>query len=323
MAESILESAQTAFRHGDFDHAKSLCQSALSSSDAPQSDYSELFFLTVECLRIQGDSHGASRLLDEAPDLMKESQQGSLLLQMHRGYLLGTQSRFAEALKLLTDAELASQNGNLDSLLGDIRLRKAMVLFFASDYNASEKLYRSTLEHAVQAKDEYRQLLANAGIGKNNMIRGKFRVAIGWFQQALSIAQATDESFLAATMKSELGWCFYNLDENDNAMDLFRQAESAFANSGAKHNYGICLANIGNVYYKQGDYASAVNYYERALAIAREIGDKISTEKWLKNLSIAFSRMGDADAASKYDLEAMQAKLQVESERLRAKEMQK
>lgn len=318
MQQAILDQARLAFRSGDFARAKSLSLTALTS-ELPDHVRSQLFFLLFECYRIKGDNSKATQLLDDAPRFVTSAENGQLHIQMHQGYLLGAQGRFAEALTILTDAEKKARDC-ADEILPDVRLRKAMVYFFANNLNASEKLYRLVLDETKRTGDEDTRILALAGIGKNHMARGKFQPAIEWFSEALEAASNSGQTYLAATMKSELGWCFYNLDENDRALELFRAAESVFGASGARHNYGIALANIGNVYFKQGQYPAAIDYYQRALEIAREINDKVSIAKWLKNLSVVYSRTQDAETASKYDLEAMQAKLDVERERLRAKQ---
>lgn len=44
---------------------------------------------------------------------------------------------------------------------------------------------------------------------------------------------------------------------------------------------GIDLGNLGNAHYSLGYLDRAIEYYEQALAISREAGDKHSEENWL------------------------------------------
>jgi tetratricopeptide (TPR) repeat protein len=63
--------------------------------------------------------------------------------------------------------------------------------------------------------------------------------------------------------------------------------------SGVMQLYGICEADIGNVYLQWGSYAIAISYFQRALKIAEEIGDGVSQRKWSHNLALAYGKLGD------------------------------
>jgi tetratricopeptide (TPR) repeat protein len=215
--------------------------------------------------------------------------------------------------------EIASSNG-LHNVSLDNLLRRAMILFFAEQLAASQEAYRRALQLALVQGDLFSQALALAGTGKNLMIRKDYRGAIGWYEQALSAAMETGASLLAAAMHSELGWCYYNLNEDEKALDLFRLSETAFLNSGAMTNYQISLGNIGNIFVRRGDYPTAISYFQRALELARKNEDRISMVKWLNNLSDAFFRLGNPVPAGEYrrQLTILQAELQRERERARS-----
>ena len=63
---------------------------------------------------------------------------------------------------------------------------------------------------------------------------------------------------------------------------------------------GYSLYNIGSVYYFKGDYDKALNYYERALAIREEIGDKSGMGINLNNIGIVHHDKGDYKKALDY-----------------------
>jgi hypothetical protein len=56
-------------------------------------------------------------------------------------------------------------------------------------------------------------------------------------------------------------------------------------------NYQVVLGNIGNVYLYRTEFPTAVSYYQRALAIAREIKDPVSIRKWTYNANLAYMRI--------------------------------
>ena len=74
-------------------------------------------------------------------------------------------------------------------------------------------------------------------------------------------------------------------------MELFRKAERVNYDAGVVHNYQVVLANIGNVYLHRHDYFTAISYYQRALALAREIKDTVSIKKWTRNINLAYAKI--------------------------------
>nr|2AVP_A Chain A, synthetic consensus TPR protein [Methanothrix harundinacea 6Ac] len=58
--------------------------------------------------------------------------------------------------------------------------------------------------------------------------------------------------------------------------------------------------NLGNAYYKQGDYDEAIEYYQKALEL-----DPRSAEAWY-NLGNAYYKQGDYDEAIEYYQKALE-----------------
>lgn len=74
-----------------------------------------------------------------------------------------------------------------------------------------------------------------------------------------------------------------------------------------KETHGIILGNLGIAYRDLCDALKAINYFTRALKIAREIGvdDKRSEDKWLGQLGIAYVDLGDDIKAKIYFEDAL------------------
>ncbi len=89
----------------------------------------------------------------------------------------------------------------------------------------------------------------------------------------------------------ELAVCYLGLGDDEKAMELFRKAERVNHEAGVVHNYQVVLANIGNVYLHRRDHFTAISYYQRALALAREIKDPVSIKKWARNINLAYARI--------------------------------
>ncbi len=82
------------------------------------------------------------------------------------------------------------------------------------------------------------------------------------------------------------------------------------------------MDNLGSAYYLLGDTQKGIEYYERALAITREIGDRRGEGNSLANLGLALDKLGHRDQAIRFTREALQILEQIESPKAEKAERQ-
>ncbi len=68
----------------------------------------------------------------------------------------------------------------------------------------------------------------------------------------------------------------------------------------SKKTHGSVLGNLGLAYSALGQVEKAIQYYEKALAIAQEIGDRRGEGNRLGNLGLAYSDLGQVEKAIQY-----------------------
>ena len=88
-------------------------------------------------------------------------------------------------------------------------------------------------------------------------------------------------------------------------IDYYEKALAIAEEIGDKKGKGGDLGNLGLAYYSLGDYRKVIDYYEKALAIAEEIGDKKGRGARLGNMGVAYSDLGDYRKAIDYHEKAI------------------
>jgi tetratricopeptide (TPR) repeat protein len=74
-------------------------------------------------------------------------------------------------------------------------------------------------------------------------------------------------------------------------LEYYQQALAIIRQIGDRSGVGTTLNNIGLVYNYLGQYPKALDYYQQALAIARQIGDRSTEGKTLNNIGLIYSRL--------------------------------
>ncbi|NEP34987.1 CHAT domain-containing protein [Moorena sp. SIO3B2] len=94
------------------------------------------------------------------------------------------------------------------------------------------------------------------------------------------------------------------------ALQSWQRALTIYREIGDRKGEAYSLGNLGNVYQHLGDYKKAIEFHQQSLAIVREIGDWQDEAGSLGNLGIAYNYLGDYQKA----IENFQQSLAIERE---------
>lgn len=320
MTASILEEARSAHRCGDLKRALELAQRGLSSRNTGLSprEQHDLWVLKSHCLNASGRWRESLDALESAGHVRELDTEAHARLVMHRGYLMGSLARYSECWSLLSQAEQTAREQGLSTVMAEVQWRRGMISIFVGDYDSADTCFRSALEVARAENNQLLQSLILAGLAKNIMYRGEYGAAIPRFEEALADFEKLQYPFYCAVIWTELANCYSNIGEAEKALEFFHKAELVFLESGAIPNYQVCLANIGNVYLYRREFLTAISYYQRALELARQLGDQLSIAKWLHNLGQAYTQLGNTAVAEGFEHEAKLVNEQLTAERQRA-----
>jgi HTH-type transcriptional regulator, quorum sensing regulator NprR len=130
---------------------------------------------------------------------------------------------------------------------------------------------------------------------------GSPREAVAALQEGLTAARQRDDSAMAPYLHHEMGRALYATGNYDEALGHFRDAVDA--SSGDPEDptlVGRITIGIGHILYIRGDSQGAIEHYERARDLFRQVSDLNTLGTVYSGLSLAYNRKGDAANALRY-----------------------
>ncbi len=94
-------------------------------------------------------------------------------------------------------------------------------------------------------------------------------------------------------------------------MEFYQQALAIHTETGDKAREGATLNNIGLVYDNLGQYPKALEFYQQALAILTKIGDKAEEGNTLNNIGLVYRKLGQYPKALEFYQQALAISTQI------------
>jgi tetratricopeptide (TPR) repeat protein len=134
---------------------------------------------------------------------------------------------------------------------------------------------------------------------------GNYRILVDLYTGVLPNDHLKDDQVLKSKKThclviGYLGNVYCSLGEVIKAIEYYEKALKIAQEIGDKQGEGTWIGNIGTAYSDQGEVKKAIEYYEKALKIAQEIGDKQSEDTWLGNLGNAYRSLDEMNTAIEY-----------------------
>jgi CHAT domain-containing protein/Tfp pilus assembly protein PilF len=120
------------------------------------------------------------------------------------------------------------------------------------------------------------------------------------FGKSAVVVQTRDERKAEADSLLKQGIQQFQTGQVETALQSWQQALIIFREIKDRKGEGGVLTNLGVTYHALGDYTKAIEYHQQSLAIAREIKDRKGEGTALGNLGIAYKNLGDYLKAIEY-----------------------
>ncbi len=126
------------------------------------------------------------------------------------------------------------------------------------------------------------------------------------FEPLVVQAQTTQDRKAEATRLHRQGLQLVNRGQFREALEKFQQALAIFREVGDREEEGTILDDIAYVYHILGQYAEALKFRQQALAIHRKLGDRAGEAATLSGIGTVYDILGQYQKALEYYQSALE-----------------
>ncbi|MCX6620400.1 MAG: CHAT domain-containing protein [Acidobacteria bacterium] len=215
--------------------------------------------------------------------------------------------RSEQAAPVLEEAlRLGRETGDQETVIEVETLNGARLLRLRQ-WEEAERILQTAVRQAEAARSPYLQAGLLLNLGMSRVARQRYDEAAGYFERASSVAGPKARTLVAAA-QSNLAICYYRLGEFDRASAIQAEVIREYEKSGAGVFLQQTLGEAGTTFLLSGQPGKAIPYFERALALAKDLHRAGDAAIWAGNLSSTFGELADWDHAEQANAEAKRLK---------------
>ncbi|MGA7409265.1 MAG: CHAT domain-containing protein [Bryobacteraceae bacterium] len=194
----------------------------------------------------------------------------------------------------------------LKAAISDADFKAARELGERGEIALAEQAYQSILQQAREARDEYQQARALAGLGTCQLRRFAFRKSLTTLLEAKQLAQQVHNARLSGSISGNLASIYSQLNSFPEAMEQAEQAAQEFQEAGEPAYLVRALSVKGDLLAEQHELDHARHAYQEAIALAQKSKDVRSEAFAWNKLGGALSDAGKYEPAEKALTRALQ-----------------
>ena len=169
------------------------------------------------------------------------------------------------------------------------------------DWQRIERLYPQIL-HAWQRQmvvepDDEAVVSFTDALSDYQLNRGLWQDDLHWEEAALAFADKQKDDMERARFLNNIGLACSSLGEREKALGYYEQALPLRRQVGDRSGEAMTLNNIGVVYHSLGDMEKALGYFQRALVLSQSVGDVWGEIQRRWNIGDVYMDMGELDKA--------------------------
>ncbi len=211
---------------------------------------------------------------------------------------LTREQRTQVAAQRLIQAETICSAVDLASC-GNVLTARAILTAKLGQFTLAKQSFLRALDFARSHRDPWLEAGTTLNLGYTAMQVDHYDEAVDWSKRAYQQAISLGYENVAQIAAGNLGWAFYQLGDDERALDQFVAAQKVAAQLGNLRYQLKWLSTAGYVYRDSGNWTSAADCYRRELVLAQQIHSREGIEIALEDLadiSLTTGKLDDADS---------------------------
>ena len=199
----------------------------------------------------------------------------------------------------LTRAEAICSNNDLASC-GEVDTARAIFKIKQGQLDEAKQSFLRALAFSHNHHSAWLEASTTVNLGFIALQVDHFDEAVDWSRSAYREAAVAGFQYLAQVAAGNLGWAYYQLGDDERALEQFQLAEQSASRSGSVRYELKWLSTAGYVYRDSGDLPRAMECYRKAFSLAKQLDSKEDIEIALEELAQISVMNGDLRVATDY-----------------------
>ena len=143
-------------------------------------------------------------------------------------------------------------------------------------------------------------LSAKILLGDTYEVVGETDKALDIYSSTLVRTEQIKDKLSKGICLNNIGWIYYRKSNNDKSLEFFERALSIFKELNAKHNIASCIRRIGIVYERKDEFEKSMENYLKSYDLFKELESKIGIARTFNSIGIGYSLQGEYEKAIEY-----------------------
>jgi tetratricopeptide (TPR) repeat protein len=202
--------------------------------------------------------------------------RSEMLVRSLIGDAQATLEDYRDALLSYQAAHKLSAAFNDPSMKAGLEMKMGLASFYGGKVDEALRYYQTAFAF-YQGNGGRDAVQTLRSIGEVLTRQGKYAEALSSLSQGRTLIQKGDDPILDAQLRMDLGLVYKAEGNLNEALRWFRDAANNLRSKRIGREYEVLLLfNIGLIYYGNGQFADAKNYFTEAEGIAHAFGDGIA-----------------------------------------------